>query len=212
MSSPRLEMQYATLDQQSESAQLGMWVFIATEVLFFGGMMLGYLVFRTHFTADFDKAASKSVIAIGIANTVVLQTSTLTMVLAIGAVRRDAIRGATRLLYVTAALGLVFLCLKGYEYYLDYGDHTVPTLGFHIEGANAGPAQLFWLFYFYATGLHAVHLTIGIGIVLVMAYRTRRGDFGSLYRNPLEVTGLYWSFVDLVWAFLFALIYPIGRS
>jgi cytochrome c oxidase subunit 3 len=205
-------MQYATLEQQSETAQLGMWLFIATEILFFGGMMLGYLVFRTHFTADFDRAASRSVIWIGTLNTVVLQTSTLTMVLAIGAARRDLIPLTTRLLYITAALGFVFLCLKGYEYYLDYADHTVPTLGFHVEGASQGPAQLFWLFYFYATGLHAVHLTIGIAVVLVMAYRTRRGDFGPRYYNPLEVTGLYWSFVDIVWAFLFALIYPIGRS
>ncbi len=212
MPSPRPSFQYATLAQQSETAQLGMWVFLATEVLFFGGIMLGYLVFRSHFPAAFEKAASESVIGIGIVNTVVLQTSTLTMVFAILCTERGIARWATRLLLVTAALGIGFLCLKGFEYYLDYRDHTVPTLGFHVEGARRGPAMLFWLFYFYATGLHALHLTIGVIAVLVMAFRSGRGDFGPGYYSPLEVTGLYWSFVDIVWAFLFALIYPIGRS
>ena len=212
MLSRKPEIQYATLAQQSETAQLGMWVFLATEVLFFGGIMLGYVVFRTHFAAAFDKAASESVIAIGIPNTVVLQTSTLTMTLAVLFTQRGEARLATQLLLVTALLGIVFLGLKGYEYYLDYDDQDIPGARFHVQGADRGPATLFWLFYFYATGLHAVHLTVGVVVILIMTYRSWRGAFAANDHNPLEVTALYWSFVDIVWAFLFALIYPVARS
>jgi len=206
------EMQYATLAQQSETAQLGMWVFLATEVLFFGGMILAYVVYRSQYPADFARAASHSLLAIGAINTVLLQTSTLTMVLAIHWVEQGLARRALWFLVITVGLGLGFLALKGLEYYLDYQDRTVPGLGFAIAGARPGPAMLFWLFYFYATGLHALHLTIGIGVLLVMVWRTARGDFAPGDCNALEVAGLYWSFVDIVWAFLFALIYPIGRS
>jgi cytochrome c oxidase subunit 3 len=210
MPSRKPEMQFATLAQQSETAQLGMWIFLATEVLFFGGMFLAYLVYRTEYPADFARAASHSILPIGVVNTVLLQTSTLTMVLSIQWVEEGRRRRAVWFLLGTAALGLGFLMLKGLEYWLDYRDHTVPGLSFAIEGVRQGPALLFWLFYFYTTGLHALHLTIGIGVILVMTRRTARGDFTPGDCNPLEVAGLYWSFVDIVWAILFALIYPIG--
>jgi cytochrome c oxidase subunit 3 len=206
------EMQYADLAQQGETAQLGMWLFLATEVLFFGGMMAAYLAYRLTYPADFAEAAKESVLWIGSVNTVILLTSSVTMVMAIESAAAGAQRRILRYLLVTAGLGVLFLILKGYEYAKDYEDAVFPVLNFHIERAHAGPAELFWLFYFYATGLHAIHLTIGIVLVLVMAHRARRGAFRSGYYAALEVTGLYWSFVDTVWVFLFALIYPIGRS
>ncbi len=211
MPNRRPEIQYATLAQQSETAQLGMWVFLATEVLFFGGIMLGYEVYRTTYPGPFAVAMHESIIVIGGINTAVLLTSSLTMAVAIHWTAAGDRRWATRALWATAALGVAFLALKGLEYYIDYQDHVVPRLGFHIEGAPRGPAELFWLFYFYATGLHALHLSIGVVVILVMAVRSARGAFTRQDHNPLEVAGLYWSFIDVVWVFLFALIYPIGR-
>ncbi len=211
MPNSRLEVQYATLAQQSETAQLGMWVFLATEVLFFGGIMLAYEVYRTTYPGPFAAAMHESIITIGGINTALLLTSSLTMALAVHWTATARPRWATRALVGTAILGIAFLALKGLEYYIDYQDHVVPRLGFHIEGVPRGPAELFWLFYFYATGLHALHLTIGVAIVLVMAVRSARRAFTPQDHNPLEVAGLYWSFIDIVWVFLFALIYPIGR-
>ncbi len=212
MPAPRPEVQYATLAQQGESAEFGMWIFLATEVLFFGGLITGYAAYRTIHAAAFVAAAQHAVLAIGAANTALLLTSSLTMVLAIRAAEDGAARRAGRLLGATALLGIGFLALKGYEYYLDYEEHLVPALDFRFEGPFAGPAELFWLFYFYATALHSVHLAVGVGLVLVMAGRARRGAFGPGWTTPLEVTGLYWSFVDLMWVVLFALIYPVGRG
>ncbi|HZS85649.1 MAG TPA: cytochrome c oxidase subunit 3 [Stellaceae bacterium] len=206
------EMQYADLAQQGETAQLGMWIFLATEVLFFGGMMAAYLAYRMTYNADFDAAAKESVIWIGSVNTAVLVTSSLTMVMAIHAAAERERQPIVYFLLATAALGLIFLGLKGYEYVEDYNDAVVPVLNFHPKEGNPGAVELFWLFYFYATLLHAVHLTIGIILVFFMAVRAKRGAFDAGYYAPLEVVGLYWSFVDTVWVFLFALIYPIGRS
>lgn len=210
--SPRPEMQYTDLVQQGETAQLGMWVFLATEVLFFGGIMMAYLAYRITYPGDFAAAAKESVIWIGGLNTAILVTSSLTMIMAIYSAEQGDTRRIVQFLLATAALGFVFLCLKGFEYYKDYDDGVVPVLNFHPATAQRGPAELFWLFYFYATGLHAIHLTIGIGVILFMARRAARGGFSPAYTAPLEVAGLYWSFVDIVWVFLFALIYPIGRS
>jgi cytochrome c oxidase subunit III len=204
-------MQFATLAQQSETAQLGMWVFLATEVLFFGGIMLAYEVYRTTYSAAFAVAMHDSIIVIGGINTAVLLTSSLTMALAVHWTAAGDRRWATRALFATAALGIAFLVLKGLEYYLDYQDHVVPGLNFSVPGGESGPEELFWLFYFYATGLHAIHLTIGVVLVLIMAVRSARRAFAPEDYNPVEVTGLYWSFIDVVWVFLFSLIYPIGR-
>ncbi len=211
MPSPRPEIQYATLSQQSETAQLGMWVFLATEVLFFGGIMLAYEVYRTTYPAAFAAAMQKSVIVIGGLNTAILLTSSLTMALAVHWTATSLPRRATVSLLATAGLGIAFLALKGLEYYIDYQDHVVPRLGFQMPGVRRGAAELFWLFYFYATGLHALHLTIGVVIILVMTVHSARRAFTPQNYNLLEVAGLYWSFIDIVWVFLFALIYPIGR-
>jgi cytochrome c oxidase subunit 3 len=208
----RPEPQYATLAQQGETAQLGMWVFIATETLFFGALIFGYLVYRTTYPTEFAHAAKEAVLWCGSINICLLLTSSLTMVLSIEAAaagRRDMI---VRWLAATALLGVVFLVIKGYEYYADYDDQVVPALNFILKPGEAPSGELFWVFYFVATGLHALHLSIGIALVLYMLRRARRGELTPAYHAPLEVVGLYWSFVDAVWIFLYPSIYLIGRS
>ncbi len=205
------EMQYADMEQQSETAQLGMWVFIATEVLFFGALVFSYTVYRSRYWEQFDLAGHDSFILNGGLNQALLITSSLTMVLAIRAARVEDRRTLVRFLLATAALGVAFLGVKGWEYARDFAAHSVPALNFVFKQGYHGPAEVFWTFYFISTGLHAIHLSIGIVLVLILAVRARRGEFTRLYNAPLEVVGLYWSFVDTVWFFLFACIYPLGR-
>ena len=206
------EPQYATLEQQSEAAQLGMWVFIATEVMFFGALIFTYYIYRLSYWEQFRLAAADSKILLGAINAAILLTSSLTMVMAINAAKAGRQRAVLVLLLITAALGFCFLGVKGYEYAADFNSSTVPSVNFLLKSGYHPPTELFWIFYFIATGFHAVHVTIGIGAILVMAELTRRGRFSPNYYTPLEVLGLYWSFVDTVWVFLFAAIYPLGRA
>lgn len=208
----RPEMQYATLAQQSETAQLGMWVFIATEVLFFGTLLFAYFIYRTGYPEQFDLAGADSKIVLGSINEAILLTGSLTMVAAIAYAKHDDNGTATRLLLLTALLGIAFLGVKGYEYFQDYDDHSIPALNYLLGPGHRPPTELFWVFYFVATGIHALHLTIGIVAVLIMVAKARRDVFSHNYTSSLEVTGLYWSFVDVVWVFLFAAIYPLGRG
>lgn len=211
VSSIPLQPQYADLEQQSQTAQLGMWAFIATEVLFFGALIFSYTVYRTAYPHQFALAAHDSVILLGSINQAILLTSSLTMVLAIRAARLGEQRTLFWLLLATAALGLMFLGVKGYEYSVDADSHVLPAVDFVMKEGYKAPAEMFWTFYLIATGLHALHLSIGIGLVLILAVRAARGAFSPRYHAPLEVVGLYWSFVDTVWLFLFACIYPLGR-
>lgn len=207
-----LQPQYADLAQQSETAQLGMWAFIATEVLFFGSLIFSYVVYRTLYPEQFRLAGHDSLILLGSVNQAILITSSLTMVLAIRAARTDCRRALVALLLATAALGIAFLGVKGYEYACDVASHAVPVVDFVMKPGYRPPAEIFWTFYFIATGLHALHLSIGIVLMLIFAVRAARGAFSPAYIAPLEVVGLYWSFVDTVWFFLFACIYPLGRA
>jgi cytochrome c oxidase subunit 3 len=206
------EMQYATLAQQGETAQLGMWVFIATETLFFGELFFGYFVYRNAYPEEFARAAKETVLWCGTVNIALLLTSSLTMVLAIEAAATVRRQAPTNWLLATAFLGIAFICIKGYEWYLDYQNQVVPAVNFIIKPGEAPASELFWVFYFIATPLHALHLLIGIGLVFYMFGRARRGDLTPAYFAPLEVVGLYWSFVDTVWIFLFPAIYLMDRS
>jgi cytochrome c oxidase subunit 3 len=206
------EIQFASLEHQGETLQLGMWVFIATEVLFFGALLLGYAVYRNAYWHEFAIAGRDSKILLGAINEAILLTSSLTMVWAVKCAREERQRLLFRLLLATAALGLAFLVVKGFEYREDYLAHTVPAVNFRLKPGETPPAELFWIFYFVATGIHALHMSIGIGLMAYMAWRARRGDFTAAYYAPLETVGLYWSFVDTVWVFLFAAIYPLGRA
>lgn len=207
----RPEMQYATLSQQGETAQFGMWVFLTTETLFFGALIFTYYLYRLSYPAEVAHAAKDAVLWCGSVNLGLLLTSSLTMVLAINAVAQGRVRQCEWLLLATVCLGLVFLAVKGYEYYEDVEDNVVPAVNFLMKPGEAPAGELFWVFYFIATGLHAVHLSIGIGLLLYIYWQVRRRRVTPAYYAPIEVVGLYWSFVDTVWLFLYPSIYLVGR-
>lgn len=208
----RPEAQFATLAQQGEAAQLGMWVFIATEIMFFGGLIFTYFTYRQAHPAEFATAARDTELWCGAVNAGILVTSSLTMVLAITAAAAGERRALLGWLALTALLGLAFLGIKGYEYVADYQHQVVPALDFVLKPGHRPPGEIFWVFYFIATGLHAIHLTIGIALVLYMLARAWRGGLTPAYYAPLEVVGLYWSFVDTVWIFLFPALYLVDRT
>lgn len=207
---PPLE-QFTTLEQQFSAATLGMWVFLATEVLFFGGMLLSYVVYRVSYPEIWRQAGRELNVTIGSINTAVLLTSSFFMALAVRAAQLGKRRQTTVQLAATWALGASFLLLKSYEYYDDARRHLVPNSTFAFHSATAPLMKLFYFIYFALTGLHALHLTIGLGVIAVIARRVQRGRYPAGWRNPVEVAGLYWHFVDLVWIFLYPLLYLMDR-
>jgi cytochrome c oxidase subunit 3 len=212
MPEARPAFQYATLPQQHEAAELGMWTFLATEVLFFGGLILAYAVYRFGDPDGFAAAARHTNIIVGTVNTAVLLTSSFLVAWALAVAKLGLGRLAAGLLVAAAALGLLFLGLKGVEYREEFREHLVPALNFQFEAAQARGAELFFVFYFIATGLHALHVGIGLIVLLAIARKAGRGIYSAAYHSPLTAAGLYWHFVDIVWIFLFALIYLPGRS
>ena len=211
MSSSALAHQFDDLAQQREAATLGMWVFLVTEVLFFGGLFLVYSVYRTLYPAAFTAASHELDVMLGSINTVVLITSSLTMALAVRAAQTGQRRLLLLLLIATMVLGAAFLGIKSVEYYHKFVEHHVPGPGFVFEAEHARHAQIFFSLYFLMTGLHAVHMIIGLGIMAVMLWWSWRGTITPEYYSPIEISGLYWHFVDIVWIFLFPLLYLIGR-
>jgi len=214
-----LEEQYRDLDQQHEAAALGMWIFLATEVMFFGTLFLGVAVYRTKYPEAFEAGSTKLNWLIGGINTVVLLVSSLFMVLAVHYAKLGARKGLLWCLALTAALGCLFLVFKGYEYYTDYRDNLIPGWRFkdlewvtqeQLRPEDVPHVKLFLMFYWIMTGLHGLHVTIGIVAVLVMFVRARRGRFSPAYYSPVDVTALYWHFVDTVWIFLLPMLYLLG--
>jgi cytochrome c oxidase subunit 3 len=215
----RLEEQFHDLEQQHEAANLGMWVFLATEVMFFGSLFLGLAAYLFLYHPAFEKASEKLNWIIGGINTVVLLVSSLFMVLAVHYAKVGRRNALVICLVATILLGICFLCLKGLEYYIDYWDKLIPGWSFDEKEwvANEGlqPEQvphvkLFLLFYWIMTGTHALHVTIGIAAVSVMALLAWRGTFSPVYYSPVDVTALYWHFVDVVWIFLLPMLYLLG--
>jgi len=204
---------FASLEQQHEAARLGMWAFLVTEVMFFGGLFTGYAVYRNLYPEAFRLASHHLDIGLGATNTAVLIGSSLTMALAIRAAQVGKPRAQVGLLIATMALGTVFLVIKGFEYHHKWVDHLMPGPSFDVAqfGAEGGHARIFFSFYFVMTGLHAFHMVVGFGLLAWVAARARRGEFTPQHHSALEMTGLYWHFVDLVWIFLFPLLYLIGR-
>ena len=207
-----LREQYGDPQQQRDSSTMGMWVFIATEVMFFGGLFISFAVYRMYYTLGFLEGSREMTLLIGSLNTVFLFTSCLTMSLAIHSVGHGKQSRAYWLLILTAVIGLLFLALKFLEYYLHYQEHKVPGIWFESHDPEAPAEQMFFMFYFVLTGLHAVHLSIGIGLVLVMAARTAIGRFNSYYHTPISIVGIYWHFVDIIWTFLYVIFYLPGMG
>jgi cytochrome c oxidase subunit III len=208
---PALAHQFDSLGQQREAATLGMWVFLVTEVLFFGGLFAAYTVYRNWYPDAFAAASHELDVTLGTINTAVLITSSLTMALAVHAAQVGKRTLLIILLGATMILGAVFLGIKSVEYYHKFAEHHVPGPGFIFEPAHARQAQIFFSLYFMMTGLHALHMVIGLGIMAVMVWMSWRGKITPDYYSPIEVSGLYWHFVDIVWIFLFPLLYLLGR-
>jgi cytochrome c oxidase subunit 3 len=202
---------FDSLDQQREATTLGMWVFLVTEVLFFGGLFTVYTVYRAWYPEAFAAASHELDVVLGTLNTAVLITSSLTMALAVHAAQMNQRKLLMVFLVLTILLGTTFLGVKGVEYYHKFVEHHVPGPGFQFEKEYARHAQLFFSLYFLMTGLHALHMIIGIGIMLWMLAWARRGIITAEYYSPIEISGLYWHFVDIVWIFLFPLLYLLGR-
>ncbi|GAC1475190.1 MAG: cytochrome c oxidase subunit 3 [Isosphaeraceae bacterium] len=241
---PNLAHHFEDLEQQRLSANLGLWTFLGTEVMFFGGLICGYIVSR--FTSpDVFAAASRQLnVTIATINTVVLLTSSLAMAFAVHAGATGDRARQVRYLLLTAGLGLLFMAFKGYEYYEEYEKHLIPGTHFRTSAlklpAEPAPpgarhpadssmtmrsasvlsiapnefvarrAQLFFIFYFFMTGLHLIHMIVGMGLVAWMIALARRGRFTPSYHTPLELTGLYWHFIDIVWVFLYPLLYLVA--
>ncbi len=215
----RLEEQYQDLQQQHQAASLGMWVFLATEVMFFGTLFLSVGVYRFLYPLEIERASERLNWVIGGINTLVLLLSSLMVVLAVHHAEHGRRKHIMVFLALTALLGGVFLCLKGLEYYGDYVENLIPGWKFDdsqwISQAGLRPDQvphvkLFLFLYWVMTGLHALHVTIGICAVLIIMVLAGRGRFSAAYYAPVEVTALYWHFVDIVWIFLLPTLYLLG--
>ena len=210
-SEPLVAEQFDDIDQQRDAAKLGMWIFLATEVLFFGGLFLGYTIYRFTYGQVFVETSRKLDVILGGTNTAVLLISSLLMAFAVRVAKLDQRRTLVWFLLGTAFLGCVFMSIKAVEYHKDFIEHLVPGRHFQWHGFDPQNAQLFFWIYFAMTGLHAIHVTVGIGVLLVLTLLAWRGKFAHGNYNPVEITGLYWHFVDIVWVFLFPLLYLVGH-
>ena len=208
---PKLQHHFDDMAQQAEASTLGMWVFLVTEIMFFGGLFMAYLVYRTQSPAGFQEASHHLNVTWGAINTVVLIVSSLTMALGVRAAQTSA-PPKTQVGWILATMffGATFLGIKAIEYKDKFDLHHVPGPNFRWEGKYPHAAEQFYSLYFCMTGLHALHMVIGLGIMTTIAIMAWRRRFDESYYTPVEVAGLYWHFVDIVWIFLFPLLYLIG--
>lgn len=236
MDSPHLHHHFESLEQQRQSSSFGMWVFIAQEIMFFGGLFCGYIVYRNMYPAAFAAGSHELSIGWGAFNTVVLILSSLTVALAVRSAQLGKRKQIMGWIIATMVLGSIFLGVKYIEYSGKWEHHLVPGKHFHYEphhgaahapeaghsgqeghadhvghAVDGGHVQIFFAFYFAMTGMHALHMVIGIGIMLWLLRKAYRHHFAENYYAPVEIFGLYWHFVDLIWIFLFPLLYLIGR-
>ena len=212
-----LQHHFDNMEQQRVAGTLGMWVFLITEIMFFGGLFTAYVLYRTLNAASFAAGSSGLNVKMGAANTVVLICSSLTMALAVYYAQTGVRRMQIIFLLVTWALGATFLVVKGFEYAEKFRDNHVPWLNFQWEGkmppgASVPSIRMFYWIYFVMTGLHAFHMIIGLGMLGFLIYFAWRGRYTPEYHAPVELGGLYWHFVDIVWIFLFPLLYLLGAN
>jgi cytochrome c oxidase subunit 3 len=219
-SRPELRHHFADVTQQRNAASLGMWVFLATEIMFFGGMFCGYLIYRREYFSAFAAGSRSLNLYAGTLNTAVLICSSLTVALSVRAAQLGKRRQLIGLLFATLFFGIVFLAIKGYEWREEYVNHHVPTFAFSADDLvrenpnlhiDAPATKIFFSLYFALTGVHAAHMLVGIGIFTVITFMAWRGKFSPEYHTPVEIAGLYWHFVDIVWIYLFPLLYLIDR-
>ena len=208
---PNLQHHFIDMAQQQEASTLGMWVFLVTEIMFFGGMFFAYILYRYWYHDGFAAGSHHLDLFWGGLNTVILIVSSLTMALAVRSAQLSNRRGLMLNLVLTMIFGAAFLGIKAIEYSAKFRDHLIP--GKHFEWHDVDPvgAQAFYSIYFAMTGMHALHMIVGLGIMSVILFMAWRGRFSASYYTPVEVSGLYWHFVDIVWIFLFPLLYLLGR-
>jgi cytochrome c oxidase subunit 3 len=209
---PAHQHHFETMEQQAEAATLGMWLFLATEVMFFGGLLMAYLLYRVWYPQAWSEGSLELDIMLGGINTVVLIGSSLTMALAVRAAQTGQQRATVVFLILTMVLGLTFLVIKFFEYKHKFELHHVPGPNFQFEGPLAPQVEIFLSLYFALTGLHALHMIIGFGLMSVILWMAAKGRFSPQWYTPIELAGLYWHFVDIVWIFLFPLLYLVDRA
>jgi len=229
---PALQHHFENMEQQREAGTLGMWVFLVTEIMFFGGMFLAYTLYRSAYPSAFASASNHLDITMGAVNTGVLILSSFTMAMSVYFTQIGKSRPQILCLIATIILGLTFLGIKAVEYRQKYEDslipgRLIPTRPFNpavahegevnehklhlIGNATVHQVELFYWIYFAMTGMHALHMIIGAGLLTFLLYFSIKGRYGPEYHSPVEVIGLYWHFVDIVWIFLFPLLYLLGR-
>jgi cytochrome c oxidase subunit 3 len=208
---PALQHHFDSLDQQQEASTLGMWIFLATEVLFFGGLFFTYSLYRMWYPDAWAAAAFHLSVPLGAANTIVLLGSSLTMALAVRAAQTGHRQQQVLFIILTLVLGFVFLGVKVVEYADKFGHHLVPGPGFQFEPPWARQAQIYFSVYFAMTGMHALHMIVGAGLLTWLLIKAWKGTFTAQYNTPVELVGLYWHFVDIIWIFLFPLLYLVGH-
>lgn len=212
-----LQHHFADMEQQRETASFGMWMFLVTEVMFFGGLFTAYLVYRSSYYQAFVQGSQKMDVLAGAINTAVLICSSLTMAMGVRAAQLGQRKLLIIFLIITILFGCAFLGIKAYEYHDHWKAHEFPGPNFHFEALN-GPAidpqhtEIFFSLYWAMTGLHALHMVIGVGLVSWLVLLAMRNRITSDYYQPVDNIGLYWHFVDLVWIYLFPLLYLISKK
>jgi cytochrome c oxidase subunit 3 len=218
---PALVHQFSDAQQQKNAASLGMWLFLATEIMFFGGMFCAYLIYRLAYFNAFAAGSQQLNVWMGGINTAVLIVSSVTVVLAVKAAEAGKRKLLVGYLVVTILLGMTFLVIKGFEYAEKFEKHHVPGLTFSFTDkfddngkqipVNSKQAELFFSLYFVMTGMHALHMIIGCGLFTGLAILAWKGHYTANYFTPIENGGLYWHLVDIIWIYLFPLLYLISR-
>jgi cytochrome c oxidase subunit 3 len=218
---PELRHHFVDAEQQRDAASLGMWLFLATEIMFFGGMFCAYLVYRYWYYNEFAAGSRSLDIWLGTINTAVLICSSLTVALGVRAAQIGNRKLLVILLLLTIVFGFAFLGIKGVEWYQKFEEHHIPGRSFNADDLvrqypqihiDERHEQIYFSLYFAMTGLHALHMIIGVGIFVFLTYYAWKGRYTPKYYTPVEIGGLYWHFVDIVWIYLFPLLYLIDRK
>ena len=205
---PRLQHHFYNMDQQLEASILGMWIFLVTEIMFFGGLFMAYIVYRTAYPEAWAAGSEHLNVYMGAGNTLVLICSSVTMAWAVRCAQIGSRKGQIVNLIFTILFGTTFLVVKYFEYAEKFEHHLVPGPHFNPELPHA--QSIFFSLYFIMTGIHALHMVVGIALMFIILRMAWKGRFTPQYYGPIEVSGLYWHFVDIVWIFLFPLLYLLG--
>lgn len=206
-----LQHHFVSLEQQHEASTLGIWAFLITEIMFFGGLFTLFSVYVSLHAEGFAEGSKHLDLLLGTVNTAVLIGSSFTMAMAVKSAQLGQRKPLLGFLVLTMFLGCVFIGIKGIEYTHKFEQHLVPGSNFHFDSPVAQNVQLFFSFYFAMTGLHALHMVVGVGILTWLLVHSWQGRFSPTYFWPVEVSGLYWHFVDIVWIFLFPILYLVAR-